>query len=443
MGLTCIFEAVRVQAGPVKLNISDAFFLLLLFSMLLSGYRGRIQIEEPNVARITRRFFIILLFCLNFISPIIDEFLFPSGIDGITPSIAYSVKTVVNILFFLLLLSLEGEDKNDFLSFFCKGFLCGIAIHIIYSIIQLAEWYLFGVDIHTPLMASFGITEEFLGGHPVLNYVVPPLVIRAAGFFWDPYFIGIMGCVAIFVSLTIRNVFLRNVSLITSFIVFVLSFSRTGYVALIATILLIPFISRYSTSFKERINSGKILKYSLVVFFVVTLSLPFVLDRNSREELSQGLKYKAEIKVDDEGDMRHLMYPVYSIKAVFHDPYHLLLGYGARNSSRGLYVSGNIPNEMNSAVSYDIESDWCKFLIDYGIVCFVVYLLFNISLIRALIRQGNFEESYVPLFLLITVLATFISGFFYTINDSRWVWLIYGAAIVYLNTDNEKQGDIC
>lgn len=442
LGVTCILEAIRVQAGPVKLNVSDPFFLILLFWMLGRKHHRILSPIDKTVAKITKMFLIILVFCLNFISPLIDEVLFPTGIDGFSPALAYSVKTFMNIVFFVLLFSLNKDYKNTFINYFTKGFLFGIAIHVVYSVYQLIEWYLLGIDVHTPLMESFGIDEEFLGGHPVLNYVMRPLVIRVAGFFWDPYFIGIMGCVAIFVSLTIKRVLLRNVCLLTSFVVFIMSFSRTGFVAFFAVLCLIPFIGNRSHSFKEQISVRKVLKYAAIVVAVVAVALPFVLDKESREELSQGLKYKTEIKADDEGDMQHLLYPVYSIEAVFNDPIHLLIGYGARNSSRGLFISGNIQEKMKSEQSFDIESDWCKFLVDYGIVCFVLYLMFNILLIKTIIRRGQFHDSFIPLVLLITVLATFISGFFYTINDSRWVWLVYAASIIYLNLVNEEKKHI-
>ncbi len=442
LGLTCIFEAVRVQAGPVKLNLSDPFFLLLLLWLLGYKHHRIIKPNDKTVAQLTRMFLFILVFSLNFLSPILDEVLIPTGIDGVSPAIAYCIKTFANIIFFILLFSINSEYRYIFLVHFSKGFILGIVVHFLYSIIQLFEWYVLGNDIHTPLMEFFGITEEFLGGHPVLNYVMRPLVIRVAGFFWDPYFIGIMGCVAIFVSLTIKRVLLRNICLLASFVVFIMSFSRTGFVSFFAVLCMIPFIGKRSHSFKEQISIRKIIKYAAIVVVVVGVALPFVLDKESREELSQGLKYKTEIKADDEGDMKHVMYPIYSIEAVFHDPFHLLFGYGARNSSRGIYISGNLQKETKTKVTYTIESDWCKILIDNGIICFLVYMVFNISLVMVLIKRGKYEESYIPLFLLITVLATFISGFFYTINDSRWVWLVYAASIIYLNLVNEEKKHI-
>lgn len=438
LGFTCILEAIRMQAGPIKLNISDLFFVLLFFYVLTLKHKKAVGLGKP-VMQVKSFFIIILVFCLNFISPIVDNILFPTGIEGVSPALAYAIKTAFNLVFFYEIFSLNGVSREKFLNSFCKGFVFGIAFHILYSLYQLVAWYVFGEDIHTPLMESFGITEDFLGGHPVLNFVFRPLVIRTAGLFWDPYFIGIMGCVAIFLSLTLSNKVQRGVAVITSFLVFFMSFSRTGYLAFAAVLFLIPVIAKRSGSFGSKLNIGKLLKLLLIVIITGAVLVPLFIDKETKDEISQGLKYKTEIKVDDEGDMRHMMYPVYAVEAVLHDPLHLLFGYGARNSSRGIYISGNIPQETKTEVSYDIESDWCKFLINYGIICFFIYIVFNIMLIKLLIRRGHFDESFVPLFLLITILATFISGFFYTINDSRWVWLVYAAAIVYLMNENEKE----
>jgi len=438
LGFTCILEAIRMQAGPIKLNISDLFFVLLFFYVLTLKHKKAVGLDKP-VMQVKCFFIIILVFCLNFITPIVDNVLFPTGIDGVAPALAYAIKTAFNLVFFYEIFSLNGVSREKFINSFSKGFVFGIAFHILYSLYQLVAWYVFGEDIHTPLMESFGITEDFLGGHPVLNFVFRPLVIRTAGLFWDPYFIGIMGCVAIFLSLTINNKLVRITSAIISFLVFFMSFSRTGYVAFLAVLFLIPLLAKRNKSFCDKLNIRTIVKYALIILAVGALCLPLVIDKETKQELSEGLKYKTEIKSDDEGDMRHMMYPVYAIEAVLHDPLHLVFGYGARNSSRGIYISGNIPSETKGDASYDIESDWCKFLINYGIICFFIYLMFNIMLIKLLIRRGHFDESFVPLFLLITILATFISGFFYTINDSRWVWLVYAAAIVYLMNENERR----
>lgn len=444
LGLTCIIEVLRINVGGVMIYLCDAFFFLVLLNILIRCKNAKLQFFDKSIKQLYCQLITVLLFGLNFITPIIDSVLNPEcNIDGISPAIKYAIKSLLNIIFILALFyCCSSVKQRRFCDNFLKGFCIGVFIHILYSTYQLVSWYILGEDVHTPFMASLGITEESLD-HPVVNWVMRPLVIRTQGIFWDPYYMGIMGTVGMFVSLSIKRKWIESSLFILSFVNFMMSFSRTGYLACIAVLVMIFIFSRRNKSLKGIVNFRKIIISLLSSIVLTSAALPFVLDNDAKEEIQVAFTYKTKVKADDEGDMRHIMYPLYVMDAVLlQDPMHMVMGYGGRNSSRAIYHAGHIQDLTNTPESYDIETDWFKIMANYGIICFIIFISFNIKLIIKVGRMCDFRTSLLPFLIITSVTAVFVSGCFYVVNDSKWVWLLYAVSIMYLNIIT-KERTIC
>lgn len=440
-GLASVLEVFRIQLGSVKINISDLFFILLLFCLFRKKtYKN--QKESRGVSYLRKTLFIIIAFSINFFVPLIDEIWENSGIDGLTPAFTYSIKSLFNLIFFILLFSVKYNTRKSFATFYCYGFLAAIAVNIVYSTYQMISWYLFAVDVHTPIMESFGITEDFLG-HPVVNYVMIP-VLRASGLFWDPYYLGILGIIGITCSIYIKRKGIRYFVLFFIILNWLLTFSRTGYVAAIGLLTVLFLYKRYNKTLALLLNFRKVYGFMLIIFILLSLTGVYVVDKEVTENIKEGFFTKNSLDTDNEGDMRHAYYPIYAIEAVLRDPFHLFLGYGARNSSRALYLSDNVKDAVSNNTSFDIESDWCKCLIDSGLICFIFYLVFHYRIIKQLLTQTNFQSSMIGLFYTTSIICVFLGGFFYCINDSRWVWMLYAGGICYLDSiKRNEEKNIC
>ena len=245
---------------------------------------------------------------------------------------------------------------------------------------------------------------------------------------------GIMGTVGMFVSMYFKRRWIKNTFFILSLVNFFMSFSRTGYLACAAVLFMILVFSKRNKTLRGIINFRKIVILVICSMVLISAALPFVLDKDAKEEIQMAFTYKTKVKADDEGDMRHIMYPLYIMDAVLlQDPMHLLMGYGGRNSSRAIYHAGHIQELTDTPESYDIESDWFKIMGNYGFICFIIFISFNIKLIMKIGRICDFRNSLHPFLIITSVTAVFVSGCFYVVNDSKWVWLLYAVSIMYLN----------
>lgn len=432
LGFTCILEVFRLKVGAVFINISDIIFFLLFAHFIIFPTNGITDICDAQVKIIKKYFFLVLLFGLNVFSPFIDSVFYPEvSIDGVTPALKYAIKTFINILFFLLVFKQNDIKKLTLLKQFVYGFTFALVVHILYSTIQMLYWYVLGIDIHTPFLYSFGLNEDVIG-HPFTNFVIWP-VLRATGLYWDAYYMGIVGSIALFTSFYIQRPLIKHLSILFILINLFLSFSRTGYIAVIGTMIIINYYRNLNITLDGLYNFGKIIRSAVLIAIIGSFVLSFVLTDDIKEMVSESFTYKSEVKKNDEGDMRHVMYPVYGVEAICMDPIHFCIGYGPRNSSRAIFMTGHIPDFTNQKESFDIESDWCKQLINGGFFCFIFYLLLNYYLIKNIIIYGNFSDNYISMFFLSSLLCIFISGFFYCLNDSRWVWLVYCMSIIYIN----------
>lgn len=434
LGITSILEVFRVKVGPLFVNISDVVFFVFIIVVLLPYANRKRACYKYSVKYLMLSFFIVLSFSLNCLSPILDSYIYPDiEIDGITPSIKYSAKTFLNVIFFFLLLKLDFKQRSFVVKYFVLGFISSLCIHILYSSFQMYNWYFLEKDIHSAFLSSFGLTEEEIG-HSFTSFVIWP-VMRATGLYWDAYYMGFIGTISMFVAMFIKN--RRDKYIVYLLIVanWFLSFSRTGYISALCTLLLIYCCRKQNLSLNKLFNYSKLFKSIISFAFVGIISLSVFVTDDLYEMLSESFAFKSEVKEHDEGDMRHVMYPVYAVEAVIQDPYHLFIGYGSRNSSKAIFMTGNITEFTRSKESFDIESDWCKMLINFGIICFAAYIILNVVLIKRILKQSEFRKDFYGLFFLATILCVFISGFFYAMNDARWVWMVYFMAILYVENN--------
>lgn len=377
-------------------------------------------------------FILLLLMSLNIWSPILDHGIDIDSPNGIDISTKYVLKTLILIIYLISIILLPPKVINWSALSYVRGFIVAVFTHAIYSLIQLVTWYGFQDDIHTQLLNSFGITEE-TAGHVLVNYLILG-VIRPSGLHWDPAYFGLWGAIVLMLSIYCHRFLyklkLKSILICILGIIWFLSFSRTGYFAMLMTIIVITFLKRFNQTI-YRINFKGIIRNIILILFL-GIGGYSLLPLELQKTFDTALAYRFSHDESDQGSSRHLLYPVYTVEGMLHDPFHLFFGYGARNSSRAIYYSDNITYFVDTPEAFDIESDLCKMLANYGIIYFCLYLYFNYKIVRIYVKKCDFRNTLYPYFFLLSDIAVFFAGFFYMYNDSRWVWLIYLYSLIFV-----------
>lgn len=427
------FEVFKTKMGGITILYADFFYFIFVFSTLIIFFKKKsIWKVNSKIRYIVIIFFSLILCTLNALPAVIDVSFDKPLMDGSLNAIKYVIRNLFQLIIYICICFLPTNYQNKAVKGYCYGFLMAIILHSIYSIIQMIYMYFFLIDIHTIILNSLGITKETIN-HDLVNYIGYP-ILRNCGFHWDPAYFGLWGCIGLSTVLfcSKRNRWIKF-SLIIIGVAWSFSFSRSGYLAFVCGVLFI-LLGHYYNNTIYKINIGRLIRYGFFVFigiFIIYIFLPSEL----QDYISYSFNYRFTYNPESKGTERHIMYPLWAIEGSIHDLWHFIFGYGPRNSSRGIAYSGHIL-EFTTTDVYDIESDFCKMLLSYGIISFVLYLLFNYYIVRTYIKNIDFRKSSVEAyFYIFGIVGSFIAGIFYMYNDSKWIWFLYLFALLYLNNN--------
>lgn len=435
------FEVFKTERNGITILYADFFyFIFVAFTILEFIFQKKIFILQIRLIPIACVFFLLVISTLNFLPSIIDIGFDNIRMDGSIAAIKYSIRNFFQLLLYAIICFLGERLQKQAIKGFCYGFLLATILHSIYSIVQMVFMYAFMEDIHTLILGTIGITKETIN-HDLVNYIGYP-IIRNSGFHWDPAYFGLWGCIGLstFLYSQTNDIWKKFVIWIIA-LAWSFSFSRSGYFAFLSGVIIIGIGHTFNNSINT-IGIKKILKYGLYIcmfVFIVFLLLPIELQNYIVESFSYRFTYNPESK----GTTRHLLYPLWAFEGSIHDIWHFIFGYGPRNSSRGIAYGGNILDLTTDRV-YDIESDFCKMLLSYGVVCMILYLIFNYYIVKYYIKYINFKDSpIVSYFYIFGIIGSFFAGIFYMYNDSKWVWYMYLFALLFLNNNIKQDNGKC
>lgn len=413
--------------GGLTFYIGDFFYLIiLLFLFTVIDWK---YAKIPYGVYILSVILLLLMFStLNFLSPLIDKTsLCVSG--NVFDSFKYVLKTIPNIVFFILLILSRNIYQCVFCIKYINGFVSAVIFHSIYSIVQIIYLYLFQIDIQSLIFTFFKVTDADLDGHPVINYAFPP-IIRTAGFHWDPAYFGLWGGIVLFSIIFIENKYLSKFVFLLVFIAWIQTFSRTAYIS--AFILLILF-------YVLRIKTTLFIKNKIFIgMLIVLISIFEYIPNETFEDINSAIFERVD--TNSISTIRHINYPKYSLMAILNDPFHFFFGYGARNSSRGLYhVMDGYDNELQIRSLFEIESDFCKMMVNYGFFSLLLYSSFITLILYYLYLLIRKNKSFYVIFCFSSVILSFICGVSYSYNDAKWIWIIYFISIVMLKNRSVQE----
>jgi len=442
-GVFSILEVFKYRVGGIAIYFADAFYYIYaMLNILIIHYNHRSSsnyLVNNRYKNTWLSFVFLLIGSLNIWSPILDNNLYLNDQKGIESAIKYVIKTIILIIVFWSIMNLPSKYKSLSYKHYINGFIIGVFIHAYYSLYQAAMWYLYQTDIHTPFLNSIGVTDESVG-HELVNFLILP-IIRSSGLHWDPAYFGLWGAIVILLiyyksRICSNHKIIYNISIIVLILSWILSFSRTGYFAFVMVLIVMQTSSYFSHSIR-RLKLLQIVKMTIVIS-IISCAIYSSLPSDIQSHITKGVLYRFTHDENDEGSARHIMYPLYTLEGSLHDPFHFVFGYGARNSSRAISFGGNLEEFTETEVAFDIESDICKMLANYGFLYFIAYLYFNFMIVKFYVKTQNLQR-VDNLFLLLSVLSIFFSGIFYAYNDSKWVWFIYLFSLINITNNNSSR----
>lgn len=230
-----------------------------------------------------------------------------------------------------------------------------------------------------------------------------------------------------------KNKYTSKIAFIIIFTTWIQTFSKTAYIGGIILLLIFIFLHKYLF---HPIKKKNIFFKSTIVLTIITTLILTCVPHETLEDINYAIHER--IDKDNNSMIRHTNYPKYSLLAVLNDPFHFLFGYGARNSSRGLYhVMDGYDNELEIRSSFEIESDFCKTLVNFGFFSLSMYIIFITTIsyfLFLLIKKGR--SPYV-IFCFSSIVLSFIYGISYSYNDAKWIWIVYFISILIINNKNK------
>lgn len=441
LGLTSTLIIFKFDIGIGSVYFFDLFFYLLIAISILYLFKKKKliykQIKNINF-KISINMYILFLVITIFsvLIPVFDNANFMW--------IFTAFKSVINkwIPTLILVIMLQFMDKNYNLHFyknFINGFIVSIFIHAIWSIIGLILWFGYNISLNYVMLEKLKLDV----GHSAYSLAYPG-ILRMSGLHWDPAWYGIWAPIAFFwIQLFIEKTINKFIFSIIILLPWIFTFSRTGAFSfgfVIVLYLSYKLFSLISLNFiiKKR-KIFKSIKIIIICSFLVIIVISTIM--LSYSEIITGI-LESRTNLEASGTSRHFNYLTKGYKVLGIGGIHnFLLGFGYRNAGRGLisdeYLRKEIlvSDDFGQNKIWDPESDWARILIGLGIIGFLLFILYNIFMVRSSLILIKYKVLVkYNYFYLFSILLIFTAGLFYSYSDDRWYHLILVSYVSLLNT---------
>lgn len=295
---------------------------------------------------------------------------------------------------------------------FFDGFYIGAIIQMIWGFLQLFMYSVFHIVINQIIFGNLlGETEYSWGSFINGN------IIRMTGLGWEPANFALVIVIGYVLSIRERdNALIPLIFIIT----LLLSTSRSGYVAMIAVLILQLIQKSNNLHIKDQINAYKLISFlllSLIICFVFIKYNTLMINRFQSIKL-QFLDIFNNTSVDSSANI-HMSYYADLTKILRNFPIVNWL-FGAGYLSTGYYYS--IFNAMLldrlSLIGWNPESDFVTLALGNGMLGL---LIFYGGFIKAIWTN---KQNYVSLILV----AIIVCGFTYLTIRGTWtlIFIVFG-----------------
>lgn len=289
---------------------------------------------------------------------------YADNIEGyISRSVFYAIQMVILFIPMLFLLS-GSKRKEEILVYTIDSVILTSRINIIIVFWELASFFIVNTSFTDSLL---GFLYSIDNASALIYLPGLGVFLRPTGLNIDPAYLGI---ILVFGFLFEKNIVWK----IMSFAAAACSMSRST-ILIMATIAILDYIKKNGI---RKINP----KYIAISFLCVTVFAYAILKIPSLSSQITGILSRLhlgnEMKSEDVGTMRHLLYIPKSIEVFLfqYNPIQQLIGFGPRLSGT-IIAHAKVMNEYLNPdmfnTAWSIECDIAELLLGYGIVGFLLY----------------------------------------------------------------------
>lgn len=352
---------------------------------------------------------------VSLIAPYADD------IEGyISRSVFYAIQMV--ILFIPMLFLLSGSNrKEDILVFTVDSIVLTSRINIIIVFLEFASFFIVDVSFTNSLLRFiYGIDNA----SALINLPGIGIFLRPTGLNMDPAYLGII--------LVLGFLFEKNI------IWKMLGFAAAACAMSRSSILIIVAIAIFSYVKKNGIRKIKPKYIAITVLCVAVLAYAILTIPSINSQIKgmlSRLHLGNEMKSEDVGTMRHLLYIPKSIEVFLfqYNPIQQLIGFGPRLSGT-IIAHANVMNSyLNPEMFYtawSIECDIAELLLGYGLIGFVLYY-YCIFRLRKIKGYGPY-----------LFLVFFLYSIMYDISAStyaQFVLMVFMSCALSISGSNRKE----
>lgn len=358
LGVFVTMPILELNVGIARISIFTILLIFELFFLLISSFSFTQALYNSKV----QSFFLVWLLICS-LSCFTGYLFFWGNEAWQQASLGYFSKIFIYMVFAILWFG--QKNKKNYNSILLRGLLVGAILNIVWATIDAGLFYIFGVSISNIVFRKYGLTHD-VAYNTVSLILNNGTMIRSAGFNFDPAHLGFLVPFVIGYG-SIRK---KYTLIIVGMLGILASASTT---ALLCSIIVILF----SYKLKRIKISSKTIFLMLCIF--VLLIILFV----SNGSLANTIRYAFDLfknrvtstYIDNGSENIRVQYLKYLPIAILELGPMILFGTGFGTASYGYCNNSFTMSAMDiSNYPYDMENTYIAYLLDTGILGFVVFI---------------------------------------------------------------------
>lgn len=400
LGFFSVMPIVVIPLGNTDIAVFRLCFFSILFFLAFKLFLKQKVTIGANVGLFIKwllaGLFSCLCGCVFFMSLASDFF---------ANSVFSAFKVVSFLIFTFIWLGQDKDILSKANSSVLYGILAGCLINLLWSVIDGAGYYLTGESINNIIFSDYIERHNIRYGK--LSLIVHGY-IRSAGFNGDPAQIGFIAPLVIFYGLYNK----KYSYVVLAVLGIMASMSTTAMVC-----SFIVFLLYWCIKANQSHLPNLLFRWSLfiVIFFIIL----FVIDNHYNNIITTMLEGFVQrvlyAHIEMGNNSPRLLYLLYAPFAFSNLGFLSIFGVGFGNASYGYVYDREILSIIGYSrfFAYDPENTYISYLMDTGIVGFILFIFFMFKAIRYYWKCINLCPTQIELLIFSGLAATMLSMLFY------------------------------
>lgn len=395
-GILATMPVLEINIGFISISaFRTMFFIVLVFVVIHSEFCLRVDFKNSFITWMGWS----LLSCL------FGYIFFRNSTMWQQASVSNITKILAYMMFFMVWLGQRECDLKENNRVLINGLFLGAVANIVWATLDAACFYGAGFSLNNIVFAKYGATHDVIYG-TVSLIINNGQMIRSGGFNYDPAHLGfLIPCVIGygFVKKRYIYVILGGLGIIAS----------ASTTALVCAMIVIVACSTISMG-RNAITGKRVIETILGILVILFILLYFgerIIPLIRQATILFENRVKSVYVASDVNNIR-LEYIRYLPVAIIELGPLVLLGTGYGTASYGYCHNSYIADALNiKNVPYDMENTYIAYLLDTGIVGFVIFAYMIISLYSYYRKNVDYSEENIIIFVILT--STLSSMLFY------------------------------